>query len=127
MTCGIMVVGFIILVLHLNNTVTNFKNESIDTHNMMQNEYQELIKNSNVAHDKILQKAKEGTMWLLRDDILKTIDLHSQTKIITMKQYKCIKDEFDYYRSIGGNHDVEEKFNDFTYKILGTGEIKMIS
>jgi hypothetical protein len=28
---------------------------------------------------------------------------------------------------IGGNHDVEEKFNDFTYKILGTGEIKMIT
>ena len=77
----------------------------------MQDEYQKLIKDSNAAHDEILQKAKEGTIWLLRDDILKQIDLHTQTKFITKKQYKCVKDEFDYYRSIGGNHDVEEKFN----------------
>lgn len=107
--------------------VNDFKRESKITHDLMQDEYQKLIKESNAAHDEILCKAKEGTIWLLRDDILKTIDLHSQTKIITKKQYKCLKDEFDYYKLIGGNHDVEEKFNDFTYKILGTGEIKMIT
>lgn len=107
--------------------VNDFKNEAKFTHELMQNEYQKLIRDSNAAHDEILQKAKEGTIWLLRDDILKTIDLHNQTKIITKKQYKCLKDEFDYYKSIGGNHDVEEKFNDFTYKILGIGEIKMIN
>ena len=125
--CSIIVVGFLSLVCYLNYTISQFKTESIETHNMMQNEYQELIKNSNAAHDKILQKAKEGTMWLLRDDILKTIDLHSQTKIITMKQYKCIKDEYDYYVSIGGNHDVKEKYDNFVAKIFGLGEIKMIT
>jgi hypothetical protein len=74
-----------------------------------------------------LKKAKDGTIWLLRDDILKTIDFHTQTKIITKKQYKCIKDEYEYYVSIGGNHDVKEKYDDFIAKILGTGEIKMVN
>jgi hypothetical protein len=57
--------------------VQDFKKESAVTHDLMQEEYQKLIKQSNAAHDEILQKAKEGTIWLLRDDILKTIDLHS--------------------------------------------------
>jgi hypothetical protein len=74
-----------------------------------------------------LKKAKDGTIWLLRDDILKTIDFHTQTKIITKKQYKCIKDEYEHYVSIGGNHDVKEKYDDFIAKILGTGEIKMVN
>lgn len=106
--------------------VQDFKKESAITHDLMQEEYQKLIKQSNAAHDEILQKAKEGTIWLLRDDILKQIDLHNQTKVITKKQYKCIKDEFEYYVSIGGNHDVKEKYDDFVARVLGTGEIKMI-
>jgi hypothetical protein len=57
--------------------VQDFKKESAVTHVLMQEEYQKLIKQSNDAHDEILQKAKEGTIWLLRDDILKQIDLHS--------------------------------------------------
>lgn len=126
-TIGISVFCIVCLGLFQLKLVNDFKKESQVTHNLMQDEYQKLIRDSNAAHDDILKKAKEGTIWLLRDDILKQIDLYTQTKIITKKQYKCAKDEFDYYRSIGGNHDVEEKFNDFTYKILGTGEIKMIS
>jgi hypothetical protein len=120
--CCILGLGY-----YQKTLVNDFKRESNRTHDMMQDEYLKLIKESNIAHDRILHKAKEGTMWLLRDDILKTIDLHSQTKVVTKKQYKCLKDEFDYYKSIGGNHDVEDKFNDFTYKILGTGEIKMVN
>ena len=67
-----------------------------------------------------MKKAKEGTIWLLRDDIIKTIDFHEAKKIITPKSYKRLKDEFEYYQSIGGNHDVKERFDDFYTKIYGT-------
>lgn len=79
-----------------------------------------------ITHQEMLTKAKEGTIWLLRDDIIKTIEFHEATKKITQKQYKRIKDEFEYYTSIGGNHDVKERFDDFMAEIFGTQEIKMI-
>lgn len=78
------------------------------------------------VHDEMMKRAKEGTIWLLRDDIMKTIDFHEATKTITKKQYRRIKDEFDYYISIGGNHDVKDRFEGFFAKIYGTGEIKMV-
>ena len=34
-------------------------------------------------HQEMLSKAKEGTIWLLRDDIIKTIEFHEATKQIT--------------------------------------------
>ena len=74
----------------------------------------------------MMKQAKEGTIWLLRDDIMKTIDFYEVTLKITHKQYKRIKDEYEYYISIGGNHDVKERFEDFLAKIYGTGEIKMV-
>ena len=74
----------------------------------------------------MMKQAKEGTIWLLRDDIMKTIDFYEATGTITKKQYRRIKDEFDYYTSIGGNHDVKDRFESFFAKIYGTGEIKMI-
>ena len=74
-----------------------------------------------------MKQAKEGTIWLLRDDIIKTIDHHEVTKTITQKQYKRVKDEDEYYTSMGGNHDVKERFDDFYTEIFGTGKIKMIS
>ena len=78
------------------------------------------------VHDQMMKQAKEGTIWLLRDDIMKTIDFYEATLKITHKQYKRIKDEYEYYISIGGNHDVKERFEDFLAKIYGTGEIKMV-
>lgn len=75
----------------------------------------------------MMKKAKEGTIWLLRDDIIKSIDFHEATKKITPKQYKRLKDEYEYYTSIGGNHDVRDRFEDFTSKIYGTQEIKMVN
>lgn len=75
----------------------------------------------------VRKEAKEGTIWLLRDDIIKTIDFHEATKKITSKQFRRLKDEFDYYTSIGGNHDVKERFDDFTTRIYGTGEVKMVN
>ena len=74
----------------------------------------------------MMKQAKEGTIWLLRDDIMKTIDLYDATLKITHKQFKRIKDEYEYYISIGGNHDVKERFENFFTKIYGTGEIKMV-
>lgn len=77
-------------------------------------------------HDRMMKQAKEGTIWLLRDDIMKTIDFHEATLKITHKQYKRIKDEYEYYISIGGNHDVKDRFEGFFAKVYGTGEIKMV-
>ena len=74
----------------------------------------------------MMKQAKDGTIWLLRDDIMKTIDFYEATLEITHKQYKRIKDEYEYYISIGGNHDVKERFESFFAKIYGTGEIKMV-
>ena len=79
-----------------------------------------------LVHDQMMKQAKEGTIWLLRDDIMKTIDFYEATLKITHKQFKRIKDEYEYYISIGGNHDVKERFEDFLTKIYGTEEIKMV-
>ena len=79
-----------------------------------------------LVHDQMMKQAKEGTIWLLRDDIMKTIDFYDATLKITHKQFKRIKDEYEYYISIGGNHDVKDRFEDFLAKIYGTGEIKMV-
>ena len=75
----------------------------------------------------MMKQAKEGTIWLLRDDIIKTIDFHEATKKISQKQYKRLRDEYEYYTSIGGNHDVKDRFEDFMAEIFGTGEIKMVA
>ena len=70
------------------------------------------------VHDQMMKQAKEGTIWLLRDDIMKAIDFYEATGTITKKQYRRIKDEFDYYTSIGGNHDVKDRWDLFNVKIL---------
>lgn len=89
--------------------------------------HNEVIKKADETHADMMKKAKEGTIWLLRDDIIKSIDFHEATKTITAKQYKRLKDEYDYYTSIGGNHDVRDRFEVFTSKIYGTQEIKMVA
>ncbi len=61
----------------------------------------------------------------MRKDILESIERCEYLKQVTSKQYKRILDEFDYYKSIGGNHDVEDKVTEFRMKVLGTMEIKM--
>ena len=93
----------------------------------MEQRHTEVVEKSNAVHEEMLKKAKDGTLWLLRDDIIKSIDYHEVTKKITPKQYRRLKDEFDYYTSMGGNHDVKERFDDFTTKIYGTAEIKMVN
>lgn len=76
------------------------------------------VRESAQMHEKMMRQAKEGTIWLLRDDIVKSIDFHETIKTITKKQYRRIKDEFDYYTSIGGNHDVKDRWDSFNVKIL---------
>ena len=93
----------------------------------MEQRHNEVIKKADDTHKEMMTKAKEGTIWLLRDDIIKTIDFHEVKKTITPKQYKRLKDEYEYYTSIGGNHDVRDRFEEFTAKIYGTQEIKMVA
>lgn len=70
----------------------------------------------------MINQSKEGTIWLLRDDLIKTMDYHEVTKTISQQQYLRIKDEFNYYASIGGNHDVKGRWDKFNVKIM-SGEI----
>ena len=93
----------------------------------MEQRHNEVIQKADATHEDMMKKAKEGTIWLLRDDIIKSIDFHEATKKITPKQFRRLKDEFDYYTIMGGNHDVKERFEDFTSRIYGTGEVKMVN
>ncbi len=73
----------------------------------------------------LIREARNSNIWIIRHDILKTIDLHTAMKVITKEQYDYLTEEYEHYKEIGGNHDVTTKFNSFTTKIFGTGEIKM--
>lgn len=115
--CDFVIVVFL---LHgfskMSDRLERFGQDAEKTHNCIEQQSREYMK-----------QAKEGTIWLLRDDINKSIDFYEATKTITQKQYKRLKDEFDYYSSIGGNHDVKDRWDLFCTKIFGLGEIKMVS
>ena len=118
--CDIGIIGALFW-LHWQN-VTRAEDVERNTAGQIANAINEQTR----IHDRMMKQAKEGTIWLLRDDIMKTIDLYDATLKITHKQFKRIKDEYEYYISIGGNHDVKDRFEDFLAKIYGTGEIKMV-
>ena len=120
LACDIGILGAL-FCLHRQNVT---KAEGMERNTAVQIE--KAINAQALVHDQMMKRAKEGTIWLLRDDIMKTIDFYEATLKITHKQYKRIKDEYEYYISIGGNHDVKDRFEDFLAKIYGTGEIKMI-
>ena len=88
--------------------------------------FESMEQKSSNTHQEMMKQAKEGTIWLLRDDIIKTIDFHEATKTITQKQFKRVKDEYEYYTAIGGNHDVKDRWDNFNTKLYGLGEIKMV-
>lgn len=52
----------------------------------------QLKDSSDAVHSRLEAVAKEGTIWLLRDDIVKSIDYHEATKTITPRQYKRMND-----------------------------------
>lgn len=116
------VLAFLLFYLHWRNAEKAAAVERIASA-----EIAEVVNESARVHEKMMKQAKEGTIWLLRDDIMKTIDFHEATLKITQKQYKRLKDEYEYYVSIGGNHDVKDRFDSFFAKIYGTGEIKMVA
>ena len=120
LACDIGIIGAL-FCLHRQDVT---KVEDVERNTAVQIE--KAINAQALVHDQMMKQAKEGTIWLLRDDIMKTIDLYDATLKITHKQFKRIKDEYEYYISIGGNHDVKERFEDFLAKIYGTGEIKMV-
>ena len=120
LACDIGIIGAL-FCLHRQDVT---KVEDVERNTAVQIE--KAINAQALVHDQMMKQAKEGTIWLLRDDIMKTIDFYEATLKITHKQFKRIKDEYEYYISIGGNHDVKERFEDFLAKIYGTGEIKMV-
>lgn len=65
-----------------------------------------------------LKKAHEGNIWLLRHDLLKSIELFEAKGEITENVFHALQDEYKHYRAIGGNYDVEERWSDFKYKVL---------
>ena len=71
-----------------------------------------------------LKKAHEGNIWLLRNDLLKSIDVFEARGEITENVFHALQDEYKHYRAIGGNYDVEERWSDFKYKVMA-GQVKM--
>lgn len=65
-----------------------------------------------------LKKAHEGNIWLLRNDLLKSIDVFEAKGEITENVFHALQDEYKHYRAIGGNYDVEERWSDFKYKVM---------
>lgn len=74
---------------------------------------------------KLEGRSNEGTIWILRRDILYWIDFFEVKKIITQKEYHRLQDEFAYYRKLGGNYDVADRWQTFKEKVVGTREIQM--
>lgn len=72
-----------------------------------------------------LKKAHEGNIWLLRHDLLKSMELFEAKGEITENVFHALQDEYKHYRAIGGNYDVEERWSDFKYKVL-SDKVKMI-
>jgi hypothetical protein len=73
----------------------------------------------------MISQAREGNMWLIRYDIIRTIDLYEMRGRITSKEYTRLKDEFQYYREVlNGNHGVQERWDIFTAGLL-SGAIKI--
>ena len=122
-----MLWGFDKISTRFFDKLDNFNKESKAMHQTAENKYNELIEKSDKTHKEMMKQAKEGTIWLLRDDIIKTIDFHEATKTISQKQYRRLKDEYEYYVSIGGNHDVKDRYDNFYTKVFGTQEVKMVS
>ena len=119
----------------IDNYKDKVEQQTIDAkayHTEFQAKISSIVKDTSTAIEemkaltsKTVDESKEGTIWILRRDILNSIELYDSTKSVTSKEYKRLKDQFNYYKSIGGNHDVESRFEDFTTKIFGTAEIKM--
>lgn len=75
--------------------------------------------------NKMMEQAREGNIWLIRYDIIRTIDLYEVRRHITPKEYTRLKDEFQYYHeTLKGNHGLQERWDEFTAKLL-SGEVKM--
>ena len=135
--CGVMILG---LGWFLDSRITENKITEKDDFQEISHRLDTMSAHSKDVHESLVksieqskeqievakEQAKEGTIWLLRDDIIKSIDFFETTKMISSKQYKRLKDEYDYYISIGGNHDVKERYDDFCTKLLVTRVIKIL-
>lgn len=117
--CDLFVIFFIVVEHDMTaDKLAAVQNGATESYNAANARITQVLKDSDDRHKEMMRQAKAGTIWLLRDDIIKTIDFHETIKTITEKQYRRIKDEFDYYTSIGGNHDVKDRWDSFNVKIL---------
>lgn len=132
--CDLVIIVVMFFGFQVAATNFNAKLEKIDTaanitHNEIRSESRAeaatFLKASREEMQQLAKEARTTNIWIMRHDILRTIDLHTAMKSITKEQYEYLKDEYDHYKEIGGNHDVKVKFDSFTAKIFGTGEIKM--
>jgi hypothetical protein len=89
-------------------------------------QHRDWVDKSKREHEEMLRQAKEGNIWIIRYDIMRTIDLFEVKGQLTAREYTRLKDEYQYYKSIGGNHDVQERFDNFTACIL-SGKVKVMN
>jgi len=117
--CDLFVILFIVVEHDMTaDKLAAVQNEAAKSYTATNARIAQALRESDDRHEEMMRQAKDGTIWLLRDDIIKTIDFHETIKTITKKQYRRIKDEFNYYTSIGGNHDVKDRWDSFNVKIL---------
>ena len=132
----LLICGMILFVHESSNEDSIKRHREITTQLIRTNNYTEkAIEKANQAimdakaavceSKKASKDSNESAIWILRKDILESIERCDYKKSVTPKQYKRILDEFEYYKSIGGNHDVEDRVKEFTVKVLGTNEIRM--
>lgn len=139
-TILLSILGDVLLGIWLYTSIQTMREDIKQTRiesRVEQSKFQRQIDTNNAALKKALdeqqennksleQKSKEGTVWMLRHDILYWIDTYEMKKSITQAEYHRLNDEYNYYKSIGGNYDVSERWQVFKEKIVGTREITML-
>lgn len=123
--CSIIYYGQARLMDSIDVAIEHMNQSVVSSQEKTDKALDQTIKNFGEETKKLEKQGREGSIWILRRDMFREMDLHEATKTISQKQYKALRDEFDYYTSIGGNHDAKERLNLFTAKIL-SGEVKVV-
>ena len=125
--CGLLFIGQAKIMDRLEQMDTSTRGLDAQYEKMAKDSeeaHRKIMKESEETHKKMMKEAKEGNIWLLRYDIVRTIDLYEVRGKLSAKEYARLKDEYAYYRQMGGNHDVQDRFDQFTAKLL-SGQVKV--
>ena len=84
--CDIMICGIMVFSNNLYYDRVENRIEKVETTT------QQNINSLKEDVVKSIKESKEGTIWNMRGDILREIDLHTRTGTITQKEYNLLKE-----------------------------------